>query len=161
MQEDQHRRMDTKSSGIRLLRVEKSTGKDLPIALTLRHVSLDDNDFCALSYTRGNDSPTFEVLVMTVHIPDYLTYEGIYTSFCTLPVPLPRLGATSGCGSTRSVSIKMTTQSAAIRSIRWKNCTRPPERPSYDRVVRLQSITARSRLISTSLAQRHWKPLML
>jgi hypothetical protein len=72
MQEDQHRRMDTKSSGIRLPRVEKSTGKDLPIALTLRHVSLDDNGFCALSYTRGNDSPTFEVLVMDS------TYPGLF-----------------------------------------------------------------------------------
>lgn len=76
MQEDQHRRIDTKSSGIRLPRVEKSTGKDLPIALTLRHVSLDDNGFCALSYTRGNDSPTFEVLVIGSTYPGSFHVRG-------------------------------------------------------------------------------------
>jgi hypothetical protein len=52
MQQYIHRRIDTKSSDFRLLRIEKSLDETSPINITLQHAQLDEakGQFSALSY---------------------------------------------------------------------------------------------------------------
>lgn len=65
MQQYTHRRIDTTSSEFRLLRIEKSLDETSPISITLRHAQLDEEEdqFNALSYAWGDESPTYEVVI--------------------------------------------------------------------------------------------------
>jgi hypothetical protein len=88
MQQYIHRRIDTKSSEFRLLRIEKSLDETSPINITLRHAQLDEEEsqFNALSYAWGDESPTYEV-----HIDDAVTKgsfhvrRNLYDFFCAVP----------------------------------------------------------------------------
>lgn len=87
MQEYKHRRIDTKSSEFRLLRVEKSLDERSPINITRRHAQLNEEEglFNALSYAWGNESPTYKV-----HIDDGVTNgsfhvrQNLYDFLCTV-----------------------------------------------------------------------------
>lgn len=64
MQEYQYRPLDRNSNQIRLLQVDKADETDAPLILQLRHAVLGAEDkFSALSYTWGEESPLFPILI--------------------------------------------------------------------------------------------------
>ena len=59
-----YRPLDPEAHQIRLLQIQKSSDESLPITVSLRHVSLDDEQhFNALSYTWGDETPTMQVAI--------------------------------------------------------------------------------------------------
>lgn len=68
MQAYQYRPLESKSSKIRLLQAEPSSDASASIVLTLRHASLKPGEkFIALSYTWGEEAPTFAVTIRDGH----------------------------------------------------------------------------------------------
>lgn len=60
-----HRRLDTKSSGFRLVRIDKTPEETSLITLTLRHAQLNEEEgkFHALSYAWGDEHPKHEIVI--------------------------------------------------------------------------------------------------
>lgn len=60
----EYRSLDPEAHQIRLLQIQKSSDESLPITVSLRHVSLDDEQhFNALSYTWGDETPTTQIAI--------------------------------------------------------------------------------------------------
>jgi hypothetical protein len=85
MQPYKHRRIDTKSSEFRLLRIEKSVDETSPSSITLRHAQLDqvEGQFNALSYTWGGEHPTYEVVIKDGdNSGSFRVCQSLYDSSC-------------------------------------------------------------------------------